>query len=176
MCDRDVVGTDKGSTCQNTWQLARASKCQFPFPGFLADSAEASFFLFCFSPIFGSRPPTHRTALRTSLSTPKLPPCCSVFSLHSTFNSGQTFGEITVGFCRVYLQDQTTMEKQEDTGESGWVGGDAFKNSRSVALVAVVGMKSRKGCRILRGRNLSRGSWPVSAPGRWIDPRELGAK
>lgn len=70
MCDRDVVGTDKGSTCQNSWQLARASKCQFPFPGFLADSVEASFFsVLFFSHIWKQTPlPTEL------LSEPASPP------------------------------------------------------------------------------------------------------
>ena len=34
--------------------------------------------------------------------------------------------------------------------------GDGFENSKSVDLVSVVGMRSRKGCRILRGKSKQR--------------------
>ena len=79
-----------------------------------------------------------------------------------------------VGLGRVYLWDQRQWWKSLILGPAWGVGG-GLEDSMSGGRVTVVGVRSGMGCRVLSG-DISKGSWPVSAPSHWPDLRELGAK
>lgn len=159
---------------QNTWRLARAQQVSIALPWLSFNSAEARSFPFYFLPCLEVVLSINRTALRTSLSTPSCSLTCSlsVLSALNVFFWPDHWWQHCVALQGLFARSKAVMQKQENTGESGWVAGDGLKSSQSADLVTVVGMRSRKGCRIGKG-SLGRGSGPSQ---HRLDPRELGAR